>query len=574
MTVPASYFVSVNPGVIGSGGNPLSLNGVILTQNLLLSTAKVQSFSSAAAVSNFFGPASAEYTAAQTYFLGYDNSTVKPGTLYFAPYNLAARSAWLQSGSLAGMTLAQLQALNGMLVITVDGTTYESNTINLSAASSFSAAATTITSAFSPHLTCTWNSINSTFQFSSTTTGTSSTIGYAEGTEGTATTCTTTGTNLTIGGTVTGSFNVGDIVEGTDTTNTIPQNTVIVSQTSGTPGGAGVYVISHAATPGNLTSCTVSGFDYNGALAVGLAITPATGAILSQGAALDTPATAMANVILNTQNWVDFTTMWEPTLANKELFAVWTNAQNQRYAYIAWDTDAQAVVNGSTTCFGAVCKALAYDGVVPVYNTLALAVFVLGAVASINNAQENGRITAAYKSQSGFAPTVTDQQTLTNLIANGYSAYATVATANTGFSYFYNGQLSGKWKWLDTFVDQVYLNSQFQLALLTLLTQVDSIPYNQPGYDLISAAMADPIAAAINFGAIRQGVTLSALQVAEVNSAAGKNVAPIIFQQGYYLQVLDPGAQVRGNRGTPVINFWYADGGCIQNITLASIDIL
>ena len=574
MTIPASYFVNVNPGVIGSGGNPLSLNGVILSQNLLLPTGGVNSFGSAAAVSAFFGPASAEYTAAQTYFLGYDNSTVKPGTLYFAPYNLAPRSAWLQSGNLAGMTLTQLQALSGKLVITVDGVTYESSAINLSSATSFSNAASTITTAFSSDLTCTWDAINSTFQFSSTTTGTSSTMSYAVGTEGTATACTSSGTSLTIGGTVTGSFNVGDIVEGTDSTNTIPQNTTIISQTSGTAGGAGVYVISHAATPGNLTSCTVSGFDSNGALAVGLAITPSTGAILSQGAALDTPATAMANVILNTQNWVDFTTMWEPNLAYKELFAVWTNAQNSRYAYIAWDTDAQAIVNGSTTCFGAVAKSLAYTGVVPVYNTLALAVFVLGAVASINNAQTNGRITSAYKSQSGFIPTVTSQQTLTNLIANGYSAYASVATANTGFSYFYNGQTTGEWEWLDTFVDQVYLNSQFQLALLELLTQVGSIPYNQSGYDLISAAMADPIAAALNFGAIRTGVTLSAAEIAEVNAAAGNNVAPIIFQQGYYLQVLDPGAQVRGNRGTPVINFWYTDGGAVQQITLASIDIL
>ena len=51
-------------------------------------------------------------------------------------------------------------------------------------------------------------------------------------------------------------------------------------------------------------------------------------------------------------------------------------------------------------------------------------------------------------------------------------------------------------------------------------------------------------------------------------------MATIIEQQGYYLQILDPGAQVRGNRGTPVINFWYTDGGAVQKITIASIDIL
>jgi len=59
-----------------------------------------------------------------------------------------------------------------------------------------------------------------------------------------------------------------------------------------------------------------------------------------------------------------------------------------------------------------------------------------------------------------------------------------------------------------------------------------------------------------------------------VNSAAGRKVDDQINQNGYYLQILDPGAQVRGNRGTPVVNFWFTDGGAIQKINVASIDIL
>ena len=90
-----------------------------------------------------------------------------------------------------------------------------------------------------------------------------------------------------------------------------------------------------------------------------------------------------------------------------------------------------------------------------VYNTLNLAVFVLGTVASIDFTQTNGRITGAFKSQSGFAPTVTDQQIATNLLANGYSFYGRYATANDAFNFLYNSQMSGKWKWLDTFVNQV-----------------------------------------------------------------------------------------------------------------------
>lgn len=493
MTIPASDIVVVNPGVIGTGGNPLALNGVIMTKNELLPTAAVRSFASADAVSDFFGPSSTEYALAKIYFLGFDNSTIKPGTLYFAPYVGTARAAWLQSGSQAGMTLAQLQALTGTLIVTVDGTAFTSSSISLATATSFSDAATKITAGFTGvgKPTCSWNAVNGTFSLTSPTTGASSTIGYATGTISTA-----------------------------------------------------------------------------------LKFTSATGAITSQGADVDTPATAMDSVKAQTQNWVDFMTIWEPDTAGKTAFAIWTNAQNQRYMYAVWDTDAQAIVNGSTTCFGQLAKTAAYDGVVPLYNTVELAAFMLGTVASIDFTRRNGRITASFKSQSGFTATVTDQQIAANLLANGYSFYGIYATANDQFNFMYNGQMTGKWLWVDTFVDQVYLNSQFQLALMSLLTSVKSIPYNESGYSLIRAAMIDPIAEAINFGAIRTGIVLSASQIAQVNQAAGLDVATIIEQQGYYLQILDPGAQVRGNRGTPVISFWYTDGGAVQKITVASIDIL
>jgi len=491
MSIPASDIVQVNPGVVGSGGSPLALNGVILSQSAYLPTKAVQSFASPDAVNAFFGPASAEYALAQTYFLGFDNSTIKPGTLFFAPFVATARAAWLQSGSLAGMTLTQLQALTGTLIVTMNGTLKTSTSINLSAATSFSNAATMIGAAFTTGPVVTWDAVKSVFILTSSTSGAASTMTEATGT-----------------------------------------------------------------------------------ISVALKMTSATGMILSQGNDVDTPATCMDMVKSKTQNWVDFATIWEPVIADKTAFAVWTNAQNQRYAYFCWDSDAQAIVNGSTTNFGYLAKTAAYDGVVPLYNTAALAAFALGCVASIDFSRTNGRITAAFKSQSGFPATVTDQQIAANLLANGYSFYGIYATANDQFQFLYNGQMTGKWKWIDTFVDQVYLNSQFQLALLSLLTAVKSIPYNESGYSLIRAAMIDPIAAALNFGGIRAGVTLSNSQKAQVNQAAGQDVSTIIQQQGYFLQILDPGAQVRGNRGTPVINVWYTDGGAVQKIVVASIDIL
>jgi hypothetical protein len=62
-------------------------------------------------------------------------------------------------------------------------------------------------------------------------------------TVGASFTGTGSGTNLTVTA-VTGKISAGDLVVGTG----VPANTTIVSQTSGTPGGAGVYVTSNATT--------------------------------------------------------------------------------------------------------------------------------------------------------------------------------------------------------------------------------------------------------------------------------------------------------------------------------------
>jgi hypothetical protein len=549
------------------------MNGVFLTQNTLVPTGEVLSFVSAEEVSAFFGPASEEYALAQIYFLGYDNSTIKPGTIIFAPFNLTARAAWVQGGSLEGMTLTQLQALSGSLSVVMDGYTHTASSINLSTATSFSDAANKIATA----------------------------LDASEPTEATGT-GSISGSVMTITSLSTGTFEPGQTVTGSSVTaGSIITAQLTSTEPGSTNGGTGTYQLAASSTVGSgatlTASATAISVTWNsiqaafvissgitgtestvaypsGTIAAGLNLTSATGAILSQGAALDTPTTAMANVVENTQNWVSFTTIWEPVIADKENFAVWVNAQNQRYCYICWDTDAQAIVEGATTCFGAVANANAYDCVVPVYNTVNLAAFVLGAIASINFSETNGRITTAFKSQSGMAPTVTDAQVAANLLANGYSFYGSYATANNGFVFFYNSHMSGKWLWLDTFVDQVYLNSQLQLALMELLTSVGAIPYNQKGYTLVRAAMLDPINQMLNFGGIQTGINLSLSQKSQLAYQAGQDVSNIVENTGYYMQVLDPGAQVRGNRGTPVINLWYTDGGSVQQISLASIDII
>jgi hypothetical protein len=215
-----------------------------------------------------------------------------------------------------------------------------------------------------------------------------------------------------------------------------------------------------------------------------------------------------------------------------------------------------------------------------------LAAFQCAIAASINFNQQNGRTTFAFRGQSGLAAQVTDETVYNNLVANGYNCYAAFATANQRFVQNQPGQVSGPFEWADTFINQVYLNSQFQLAIMTLMATVPSVPYVTRGFNLIRNALVGnaatqnspptgPIEQALYFGSIVKGVTLSGTQSAALNSATGDSGATATIQNtGWYLQILDPGAIVRGGRGSPTINFWYTDGGSIQKISMSSVDVL
>lgn len=491
MSIPASAYVKINPAVISGGGAALALTAVMLTQNTAIPVGAVQPFPTANDVGVFFGPSSTEKALADVYFAGYDNSTAKPGNLYFAQYPTAPVAAYTRGASLSGVTLDQLKAMSGTLIVTIDGTTKTSSVITLTAATSFSNAATIIQAGFtSLGGTVTYDSVRQAFVFTSATTGVASTIGYVSGT-----------------------------------------------------------------------------------LANGLRLGQTNGAVLSQGAIASTPAAAMDGIAAVTLNWATFMTVWEPVIADKLAFAAWTNAQGKRFMYSEWDTDVTATQPGNASSFGAIVNTLNSSGSIPFYGTAVHAAFVCGLAASIDFAATNGRITAAYKSQSGLPASVTDGVTAANLKTNGYNYYGYVATAADSFQFLMDGVVSGDFDYIDSYVNQIRLNSQFQLALINLLIASTSIPYNPAGYSLIEAACMDPINEALNFGSIRPNVPLSAQQTALVNAAAGTKIDTVLSSRGWYLQILPATAQVRAARGTPPIKFWYMDGGSIQHIDMSSIAI-
>lgn len=564
-SIPASQLVLVTPSVLSAGSEALALNSVFVTGNSAIPIDSVASFATLDAVKSFFGATSDEAVMAAVYFAGFTGATILPSKLYFTRFNDDVVAAYLRSGSLSSMTLAQLQALSGTLIVAIDGETVTSASINLASATSFTNAASLITA------------------------GIQAVGGIFTGTGDLAT------TTLTIDTVTSGAVHVGDsvLVDGATSVE-------IVSQTSGVPGGAGVYVVTNPAvgsgTNVSLTVTSTAAATYDsqrhafvitspttgvdstigyasGTLAAGISLTSATGAVLSQGADVATATRVMDAVVAVTQNWALFTTVWEPDLAGKLDFADWVNASNQRYGYVAWDSDVTPTLSEDAAgSFGRLAEN--YEGVIPVWGPSDKAAFICGTAAAINFNEQNGRVTFAYKSQSGLAADVTDATVAQNLISNGYNFYGDYATANDQFQFLQTGQMSGTWKWIDSYVNQIKLNSDLQLAFMDLLTSVKSIPYNQRGYNLLRAAAADPINSGLNFGSIQPGVELSASQIAQIDSAAGQSgVGRTVSQIGYYLQVTPAVASIRVDRGSPPMTLWYADGGSIQKVVLASINV-
>jgi len=314
-------------------------------------------------------------------------------------------------------------------------------------------------------------------------------------------------------------------------------------------------------------------------LAAGLMFTAATGATLSQGADAATPAAIMDEVSDVTQNWATFMTVFEPDTDTKLDFAAWVQTTNKRFAYVAWDSDITVLASFSPTSFGAQCVAAEMNGIFPVYEPATdegngrKAAFVCGTAASIDFTAVQGRLSFAYKGQAGLVADITDATSADNLIANGYNFYGAYATANDRFVNMQRGTTPGPYKFFDPYINQIWLNSALQLAFMELLVSIRSLPYNSTGYNLLRAAALDPIQQALNAGVIQAGVTLSNSQKAQVNTAAGANISDTLQTSGYYLQILDADPIVRAARGSPPMTLWYTDGGSIQNIELASIDV-
>lgn len=491
MAIPLRKDIQINPGVLPAGGSALDLNGLILTDSGYAPVGTVISFTTKEDVALYFGSSSPEFSMAEVYFQGYDNSTKTPGALLFARFNPDPAAAWLRSGSMAAVTLDQLKLLSGVLTLSVDGTSHTSASIDLSTATSFAQAADLIETGIGSSVTVEFDTTQKRFIITSATAGDASTITYATGT-----------------------------------------------------------------------------------LSAGLKLTAATGASLSQGSDAAVVTDAMQAVLDASQNWAIFTTSFTPDEEQALAFSAWVNGQNYRFGYVPFTLEESALVSGSAdTLTYKIITAYDYSNVIPVYGDQSHAASVLGYSASLDFDRQEGRVPFKFRSLGGLLPEVTTSANYDALIANGYNFYGAYTANNYDTRYWADGTVTGDFKWFDSFCFQIWLNANLMQDAIELFKSNRSLPYNTRGDAAIEASFADTISQGITFGGIRTGIELSSAQISEINNAVGLQVGASIIAKGWYLYLPKATAEQRAARIRPGCSFYYTDGGCVQKITLASIEV-
>ena len=323
------------------------------------------------------------------------------------------------------------------------------------------------------------------------------------------------------------------------------------------------------------TGATSSISFATGAAAEALALTELAGAQLDNVTTADTATTAMkrlTNYTLNLSTIVAETSTALNDDIQKEI-ATWVSLQNHRYWLVKYGEEPTALIANNTTNFAGWIAENNVADVTCVYGTFEHAALCAGYAASLNFSELNGRTTMDFRSTSTLAPSVTDVDDASALESNRYAYYGAFATANDRFIFLRNSIVSGEFKWVDAYLNQIYFNSQLQLAQITGLIANKSIPYNEVGKSKVRASAQDPINEMLNFGGIQTGVILSEQQKSIINNEAGVDAATIIFNQGYYLMIRDATAQVRAARGSFPIKLWYTDGGSVHSINIASINV-
>lgn len=327
--------------------------------------------------------------------------------------------------------------------------------------------------------------------------------------------------------------------------------------TSGTNGPDSSVVVNEAA----------SGTD----LAELLGFNDAAGQVVSPGSYALTIDENMQAIIDVTANWFSFTTINELSPADAMPLAAWASG-HYGWLYIPYTTQEAAYTQTSSADLASQLTINEYTYTAAVYGTMEYAVFAMSCIASIAWQNVNGVITLAFKSSSLLAAYTIDESQYEVLRSKRYNLYGKFALRNYSFSFQYPGVLtySTDFNFIDPYVNNVWLANRLQLIVMNGLQSQRRLPYNATGYNVIYNWLVQGAEESLNNGIIDTGVSLDAVQIAalmqDIRQSDQDIVTQKLYNDGYYIEIIDPGATVRANRETPEVHFYYTYAGSIHEV--------
>jgi hypothetical protein len=255
-------------------------------------------------------------------------------------------------------------------------------------------------------------------------------------------------------------------------------------------------------------------------------------------------------------------------------FSAWAATQGVNYLHVFFDSN---INNTSAAPSGTIAQALTEanaGAVCGIYGTAQYAAFICSCAASIAYDKTAGTITFMFKGQSGLPANVSNGSIANTLNTIGLNFVGDYATRNDNFVFLANGEMWGAWKWIDTYLNAIWLNNALQVACMVGFQNNLRVPYTEEGYAIVRSWCMDPINRALRSGVIEPGVTLAEAQKAQIQREAGKDISQQLYSDGYYLKVEDPSPAIRQQRGTPDASLWYTYGGAIHKLEIASTAVV
>lgn len=298
-----------------------------------------------------------------------------------------------------------------------------------------------------------------------------------------------------------------------------------------------------------------------------LGLTEAAGAVLSQGVAAMTEAQNLDAISTVTRNWVGFTTAYEAELEEAQGLAAWADI-NDDYVYFDWTLDDKCLnqLTQSTTKPAQLMDN--YNCTACIFGDWHEAAFALGIGASIAWDRNQGMKVWFAKATTGISPRITSEAEANALEAIRCSYFGEFATRNAQFDFFNRGTLASTlYGFIDVLYGSIVLRNWIQRSCMDGFKQTNRVPYNARGEALIRAWIQDSINRALQCGIIDAGLDLSESQKAQLmQETADESVVNALFINGYWIGITMPAANVRADRGAPVVSVYYAYAGSVQTL--------